>query len=860
MRLTLSNAKIPLPVGAFIPGMVGLLLAVLLAWPGARLAAQDGPPSPAPTRPVALAFAPSTLTPTVTSVLGNTIAYASPITYTIPFLVEFPSDVTGFSAADLTIGNGAVASVTGSGATYQVAIRPLGPGDVVVAVVGHASATTVVHLDPAIFNITGQNGDFSGFTVHTPLTIVLPLGPPASGTGIPTCFITSPPDGNADQGRLFQVLEDGSQGDEITAPGTAVTNSQGKVLYDLAGNSVEGTSSIFPDKHVTILFSTDPDGATFRSQGSLLFNLHDIVAGNAVLGSVQLKVVDAQTGHLITGATVVDAADTTFVLNETISKMLGVYARFINTDKIVTLNISKPGYVSSTLVKTFTINVSLPPAAEIPIVEMALDVNTPVPSLALADPTQAVTSRSSFDVVATFSKPVATFTSAKLTVVNGSVSGFIEDPTSTGERFLFTITPVAQGTVTVTILGGACADADGHANTASAPLSVVFDSVAPTAVLSSTAPAVTSLTAFPLAIAFSEVVTGFTLGDLVVGNGTASGLTVSGTTATCTITATAPGAVTVDLAAAAVLDGAANPSTAATRLTRTVDGSGPTVTIDQSAGQADPTTTASVSFAVVFSASVTGFTSGDLTLGGSAPGSLAASVSGSGAVYTVVVTGMTGAGTVQASIPADIALAGSHPNHASTSTDNVVSFTLPGPPAPTVTIEQDPGQSDPTSAASIRFSVLFSQAVTGFTAGDVALSGTAGGTLTATVSGAGAAYVVTVTGMTTSGSVIAAIPAGAVQDAGALSTASTSGDDTVAFIASAPSGGTGGGSSGGSGGGGGCGLGSGVAALALLMLAMLWRGALAVPASARAPGRCATEESPAPVTDRAICCDVTDHF
>lgn len=102
---------------------------------------------------------------------------------------------------------------------------------------------------------------------------------------------------------------------------------------------------------------------------------------------------------------------------------------------------------------------------------------------------------------------------------------------------------------------------------------------------------------------------------------------------------------------------------------------------------------------------------------------------------------------------------------------------------PSVTINQAAGQADPTTASPVNFAVEFSEPVTGFTGADVALSGTAGAT-TATVSGSGASYTVAVSGMTTSGTVIATIPANVAQDAaGNLNTASTSTDNTVTYTA-----------------------------------------------------------------------------
>jgi hypothetical protein len=98
-----------------------------------------------------------------------------------------------------------------------------------------------------------------------------------------------------------------------------------------------------------------------------------------------------------------------------------------------------------------------------------------------------------------------------------------------------------------------------------------------------------------------------------------------------------------------------------------------------------------------------------------------------------------------------------------------------------VTINQAAGQADPTGTSPINFTVVFTHAVTNFSTGDVTLSGTAGAT-TATVTGSGTTYNVAVSGMTSTGTVIASIAAGVASDAaGNLNTASTSTDNTVAL-------------------------------------------------------------------------------
>lgn len=117
----------------------------------------------------------------------------------------------------------------------------------------------------------------------------------------------------------------------------------------------------------------------------------------------------------------------------------------------------------------------------------------------------------------------------------------------------------------------------------------------------------------------------------------------------------------------------------------TVNNTRPSVTVNQAAGQADPTAAAPINFTAVFSDTVSDFTSSDVTV---SPSGATATVTGSGTTYNIAVSGMTGTGAVTVSIPANVAHdpAGAG-NTASTSTDNTVLYdvTAPTAPAPTAT-------------------------------------------------------------------------------------------------------------------------------------------------------------------------------
>ena len=293
---------------------------------------------------------------------------------------------------------------------------------------------------------------------------------------------------------------------------------------------------------------------------------------------------------------------------------------------------------------------------------------------------------------------------------------------------------------------------------------------------------------------FSEPVIGFDNGDISF-----AGSTAGVGSATISITGTGPtyligvngvssdGSVVISIPANGVQDLAGNTSAASTSTDNTVtlDTTAPSVTIEQGSSQIDPTRTTPISFTVTFSEPVTGFTTTDVSLTGSTANvsSATKTVSGSGTIYTVTISNVSAnGGTVVASLPASAAQdAAGNLSLASTSVDNSVTLDNVGP---TVTINQATGQLDPTRQLPINFTVVFNEAVTGFDAVDVSLSGSTFDVSPAvvTVTGSGATYNVSVGGnLSANGGLLRATVRGAaVTDAiGNLSTASTSFDNSI---------------------------------------------------------------------------------
>ncbi len=162
----------------------------------------------------------------------------------------------------------------------------------------------------------------------------------------------------------------------------------------------------------------------------------------------------------------------------------------------------------------------------------------------------------------------------------------------------------------------------------------------------------------------------------------------------------------------------------------------------------NPTNAASLNFTVAFSESVTGVGSADFSLNadGTLSGAQVSAVSGSGAVYTVTVTTGSGSGTLRLDLPAsaDIRDLAGNPLGGLPYTGGE-SYTLDRS-APTV-VSITRADPNPTSAASVRFTVTFSEAVSGVDSADFSLTsgGALSGAQVGAVSGSGAVYTVTVT-------------------------------------------------------------------------------------------------------------------
>ena len=261
----------------------------------------------------------------------------------------------------------------------------------------------------------------------------------------------------------------------------------------------------------------------------------------------------------------------------------------------------------------------------------------------------------------------------------------------------------------------------------------VVDNTKPTVTI--TGVPMTSTAAFTATITFLEPVNGFAVGDITVGNGTASSFTGSdGDTAfTALISPTADGAVTVDVAADVATDAAGNDNTAAVQVSSTytapvIDNTAPRVTsIARQTPASSPTNADSLTWRVTFDEDVANVDTMDFEVSGTTATPTAVSEVTASTVYDVTVSG----GNL-AALDAPVTLTFAAGQDIADTADNALSNTTPtgtndndyavDNTKPAVTITGVPM----TSTAAFTATITFLESVNGFVVGDITVgNGTA---------------------------------------------------------------------------------------------------------------------------------------
>jgi DNA/RNA endonuclease G (NUC1) len=353
-----------------------------------------------------------------------------------------------------------------------------------------------------------------------------------------------------------------------------------------------------------------------------------------------------------------------------------------------------------------------------------------------------------------------------LTLDSGTVNAtYVSGSGTSTLLFRYTVASPAldpNGIVTpgsISLNGGTIKDAAGNnaatSLTFASTTGVLVDGVVP--VVSSIVranPNPTNAASVDYTVTFSESVTGVDAGDFslvqTVTGASITGVSGSGNVYTVTVnTGSGDGTLGLNLNDNdSILDDATNPlgGTGAgngnfTGQVYSVDKTAPTVST--ALANANPTAAASVDFNVTFSESVTGVDATDFTLTTTGvAGASITGVTGSGTSYVVTVNTGTGDGTIRLDVNAT-GFQDAAGNTLGTAYTTGPSYTVQKSAPSVLSINRN--DPTPTNAASVDYTVTFSQAVTGVDTTDFAVT-TVGvdGTLVANVTGSGTTYIVTV--------------------------------------------------------------------------------------------------------------------
>lgn len=307
---------------------------------------------------------------------------------------------------------------------------------------------------------------------------------------------------------------------------------------------------------------------------------------------------------------------------------------------------------------TITIDLTAPPAPSIPVLSSSSDSGS-----------------LTTDSITNVTTPTVTGSNESKAIVllwDGAVQ--VGSRTANAKSYSIISTTLTNGVHNLTVTA---TDVAGNQGPASAARVVTIDTVAPTA------PSVPLLvTASDTGISTTDGITRLQL--LTVSGTVETGVlvTVKDGTSTTGVASTSVGGVYTNTTAtlavgshsltAIATDLAGNLGTASVASLIVIDVTAPTVTLNKSATQADPTSASPVAFSAVFSE--TAYWLAGPTVGGTA-GATTATLGGSGTTLSVSVSTMTKTGTVVVSVAAGGAQdTAGNPNTASTSTDNLVEY------------------------------------------------------------------------------------------------------------------------------------------------------------------------------------------
>ena len=733
------------------------------------------------------------LAPTV-AITTNTSNGRIHNSYTVSFTATFNESVTGFDMTDVIVsgtasgGSPAVSNFAGTGETYTFDVVATSDGTVTVSIPKLAAIDTVgnfsmesaayaVTVSDAAPVVTGVSATGGLYTAGGTVDITVTFDESVTVTGIPQLLLET--------GTTDAVVDYTSGSDTTTLT----------FIYTVAATHNSDDLSYVDTGSLSLNGGTITTATADRSPASL--TLPTITAATSLAGSSAVIVDTMQPTVTITNTqTTVDGdTATTRTLTYT-AEFSETVTDFDDADDITvsgtatptaeTLTGSGTRYdftVTATADGTVTVSIPAGAAADTATngnvasapYTVTVDTSPPTVTLASDTPDGGIQNTDTISYTATFSKEVIDFTLSDI-MVDGTA--FVDMPAASNFEeisvtvYTFDVVTTRDGTVMVAIPEDVTTDTATNANMASAPYTVTVDTAAPVVTLfAGTLHGGTQDTdTISYTATFSEGVTDFDESGIII-TGTASGGTpatsnfeeISATVYTFDVVTTSDGTVIVTIPAGAATDAATNANAASDPYTVTVD-----------------TTAPVFSSVVIFDANTIVFAASEPLAGTVIADDF--EVSDNTISVDPVISGSTVTITVGTAIPGGDTVTINYTGKTITDVVGNTLGTFDARPVtntvPTVTLtNDDTTDGGATNSNTLSYTAEFSEHVTGFEFSDIMVTGTAsGGTPAASNFEKISATVYTFDVVVTSdGTVIVTIPAGAATDAA-----------TNANVASAP--------------------------------------------------------------------------
>ena len=591
--------------------------------------------------------------------------------------------ITGTTTAATTVylytGTTVVGSVYAASTTFSLVSAPLPDASHVVTT---KAADAAGNLSPISTSITVVIDTIAPPAASAPLLVAGTSDTGRSSTDRITNKTTPVVTGTNDSKAIVTLFDAQTQVGQVTTTATtySVTSSLlGSGTHTLSVTSVDVAGNAGPSSATTTIFidTTPPDAPSDPALAAASDT--GVSSSDRITKSTALTFTG--TGEEVSYVRLFDGAVATGTSpGPTVAG--GVYSG-------VTSTLTAGTHTITARATDVAGNVSVASGSTVVLIDLTVPTVTVNVAAGQADPTTTPL----VAYTAVFSEPVDGFVNTDVTLT-GTALATTSALSGSGPTYGVTASGMTKsGTVIAAIAATKVTDVAGNANTASTTTgnTVTYnDVVAPAA---PSAPVITAAT--DSGFSSSDGITNNTkpvfTGTAEVGStvkiyrdvtliGTSAVVPASGIYSYTTVTAFTNGTFTMT---ATATDPSLNVSPASSGTTVTIDTIVPTVTLNQAASQADPTTSSPINFTVTYNSPVYGFVGTGLTLGGTAlPSSYV--ITGTGP-FNVAVSGMTKSGTVIPALAASSArdLAG---NLAATATYTDRTVTYADTVAPTVSI------------------------------------------------------------------------------------------------------------------------------------------------------------------------------